>query len=77
MTREEIECLGSYVKTLNQSGGCNFALIKHTNKIRLIKEEIKEVACDEYGDRIFYHCFEEKRMPVWQPILLSQNVWFE
>lgn len=62
MTREEIECLGSYVKTLNQSGGCNFALIKHTNKIRLIKEEIKEVVCDEYGDRIFYHCFEENKM---------------
>lgn len=63
MTREELDCLSSYVKSLqSEQNGSNVVLIKHTNKIRLNKDEISGVVPEEYSSRVFYHCFEENVM---------------
>lgn len=73
MIREELECLNNYVKSLygrSLNDGCNVALIKHTNRIVLSREEIVPLLPKEYALRVFYHSFEENVMNgVYAPFL--------
>lgn len=65
MIREELECLNSYVKSLydrSLNNGCNVAVIKHTNRIKISKDEVAGMLPEEYTSRVFCHCFEENVM---------------
>lgn len=65
MIREEWEYLEHCINALrynNVQGGSNIAIINHTSRVELIKEEVLEILPDVETDRIFCHSFEENAM---------------
>ena len=62
MIREEWEYLEHCVNALrynNVPGGSNIAIINHTSRVELVKEEVLEMIPDVEPERIFCHSFEE------------------
>ena len=65
MIREEWEYLEHCINALrynNVQGGSNIAIINHTSRVEMVKEEVLEMIPDVEPARVFCHSFEENAM---------------